>query len=164
MATNIIQQTTGRAGQGRVSQRAKRFFMVGIFGGAILLALAVGLAARRGADTQAVSEAPAAVAPSNPAVGVPFRLSSPNELDIDSTGAIPANSAPVLYQVSFPNESNLNGTVTNSAIPATSAPAAYRLSLPNESNPEGTISSGAAPASYAPYHLSYPNEQNPETP
>ncbi len=79
MATNIIQQTSGRAGQGRASQRAKRFFMVGILGSAILLALAVGLAAQQSANTQAVSEAPAAVAPSNPATGVSYRASAPNE-------------------------------------------------------------------------------------
>ena len=161
MATNIIQQTTGRAGQGRVSQRAKQFFMVGILGGAILLSLAVGLAARQSSDTRAVSEAPAAVAPSNPAVGVRYRLSSPNGLDTDSTGAIPANSAPVVYQVSFPNESNPDGTVTSNTIPVISAPAVYRVSFPNESNPDGTI---AASASYAPYHLSYPNEEHPEMP
>jgi hypothetical protein len=130
MATNIIQQTTGRAGQGRVSQRAKRFFMVGILGAAILLALAVGLAARQGADTRAVSEAPAAVAPSNPAFGVPFRLSAPNELDTDTTGTIPANSAPVVYQVSFPNESNPDGTISSPGYPP------YNLSYPNEQHPE----------------------------
>jgi hypothetical protein len=166
MATNIIQQTAGRTGQGqsRVSQRAKRFFILGILGGSILLALALGLAVQQGADTQAQSAAPVAVAPSNPATGVSFRVSSPNELDTDTTGAIPANNAPVVYQVSFPNESNPDSTVSSSVILASSAPAVYRVSFPNESNSDGTISDGVTSTSYPSYPLSYPNEQHPETP
>ncbi len=162
MATNSIQQTAGRAGQGpgRVNRRAKRYLTVGILGGAILLALAVGLAVRQSADTQAVAEAPAAVVPGNAAVGGSYRLSGPNELNTDTTGAIPANSAPAAYQLSLPNEANPDGTITNSVVPANSAPAVYRVSFPNESTPDGTIVSTSAPS----YQLSYPNEQHPETP
>jgi hypothetical protein len=135
MATNMIQQPTRRAGQGqsRVNQRAKRYLLVGILGGAILLALAVGIAVRQGSDAQAVADAPVAVAPGNAAVGASYRLSAPNELDTDTTGAIPANSAPTVY----------------------------RVSAPNETDPDGTFSSGATSTSYAPYRVSAPNEQEP---
>jgi hypothetical protein len=138
MATNITQQTTGRADQvqSRANRRLMRFLSVSLLGGALLLALAVGIAARQGADTQAVAEAPAAVVPGNAAVGLPYRLSSPNELDTETTGAIPANSAPTVYRVSFPNETN----------------------------PDDTFFGGAASTSYAPYRVSAPNEQEPSVP
>ena len=138
MATSNIQLRAARGGQvrGRANQRARWYLAVGILGGALLLALAVGIAARQAASTPAVAEAPAAIVPGNAAAGVSYRLSGPNELETDTTGAVPANGAPNLY----------------------------RVSAPNETDPDGTVPSGAAPASYPPYRLSPPNEQEPSGP
>ena len=78
---------------------------------------------------------PAAAVPADVATGGQYRLSAPNELDPDGSGAITASSGPAVYRVSAPNEADPDGAFSGGAAP-TSSPA-YRVSPPNEQNPSG---------------------------
>jgi hypothetical protein len=136
MATHSKSERTARAGQGggEVNQTAKWFLMIGILGTALVLAFVAAVATKQGgSSTSAVSAVPAAAAPANVATGGQYRLSAPNELDPDGSGAISVSTGP----------------------------AAYRVSAPNEADPDGAFSGGAAPTSYPPYRVSPPNEQQP---
>ena len=138
MAILSKSERTARSGHGgdKVNRTAKWFLMIGILGTSLALAIVavvIGVATQGGSSTTAVSAVPAAAVPANVATGGQYRLSAPNELDPDGSGAIPASSGP----------------------------AVYRVSAPNEANPDGAFSGGAAPASHPTYRVSPPNEQHP---
>ncbi len=135
MAILSKSERTVRTGQGggKVNRTAKWFLMISILGTTLALAFVASVATRDGSSTSAGSAVPAAAVPANVSTGGQYRLSAPNELDPDGSGAIPASNGP----------------------------AGYRVSAPNEADPDGTFSGGAAPTSYPAYRVSPPNEQQP---
>jgi hypothetical protein len=124
---------TGQGG-GKVNRTAKWFLMISILGTALALAFVASVATRDSSSTSAVSAVPAA-APADVATGGQYRLSSPNELDPDGSGAITASNGPAVYRVSAPNEADPDGAFSGGA--ATTGSPAYRVSPPNEQNPSG---------------------------
>ncbi len=132
MAILSKSERTARTGQGggKVNQTAKWFLMISILGTTLALAFVASVATRGGSSTSSVSAVPA-----NVATGGQYRLSSPNELDPDGSGAITASNGPAVYRVSGPNEADPDGAFSGGA--ATTSSPAYRVSPPNEQNPSG---------------------------
>ncbi len=132
MAILSKSERTARTGQGggKVNRTAKWFLMISILGTALALAFVASVATQGGSSTGAVSAVPADVA-----IGGQYRLSSPNELDPDGSGAIPVSNGPAVYRVSAPNEADPDGAFSGGAAPASHP--AYRVSPPNEQNPSG---------------------------
>ena len=128
MATDGTAGRTTRTSQGggTVNKTVKRSMVGGLVGAALLLGGLVGMSAQEDGSVASL--------PGKTLDSAPYRLSPPNEQDVDGSGrALPVITRP--YLLSPPNELDPQGDAAD--VRTSIQQTAYRLSPPNEMNPNG---------------------------